>query len=134
MLNHPSIGPTASPISTKVTPPTAQARTVLKLLGVALLYALLTQVSINYFSLNGRISLIWVPGGFALAAILLVGKRYAWSVLVGEVMGILFRGGALSVAVPIGMGNALAALLGVWLLQRSGAFDSRLRMLGDYLR
>ena len=134
MLNHPSIGPTASPISTKVTPPTAQARTVLKLLGVALLYALLTQVSINYFSLNGRISLIWVPGGFALAAILLVGKRYAWSVLVGEVMGILFRGGALSVAVPIGMGNALAALLGVWLLQRSGVFDSRLRMLGDYLR
>ena len=134
MLNHPSIGPTASPISTKVTPPTAQARTVLKLLGVALLYALLTQVSINYFSLNGRISLIWVPGGFALAAILLVGKRYAWSVLVGEVMGILFRGGALSVAVPIGMGNALAAVLGVWLLQRSGAFDSRLRMLGDYLR
>ncbi len=134
MQNHPSIGSTASPISTKVTPPTAHVRAVLKLLGVALLYALLTQVSIIYFSLNGKISLVWVPGGFALAAILLVGKRYAWSVLVGEVMGILFRGGALSVAVPIGMGNALAALLGVWLLQRSGVFDSRLRMLGDYLR
>ncbi len=134
MQNHPSIGSTASPISTKVTPPTAHVRAVLKLLAVALLYALLTQVSIIYFSLNGKISLVWVPGGFALAAILLVGKRYAWSVLVGEVMGILFRGGALSVAVPIGMGNALAALLGVWLLQRSGVFDSRLRMLGDYLR
>ena len=136
MLNHPSIGSTASPISTQVTPPPTRARAhaVLKLLGVALLYALLTQVSVTYFSLNGRISLVWLPGGFALAAILLVGKRYAWSVLVGEVMGILFRGGALSVAVPIGMGNALAALLGVWLLQRSGVFDSRLRMLRDYLR
>ena len=65
------------------------------------LYALLTQVSINYFSLNGRISLIWVPGGFALAAILLVGKRYAWSVLVGEVIGVLFRGGVLSAALPM---------------------------------
>ena len=141
MLNPTPSGTSANAGAYPSASPTARepvvrpfARSVLMLLGMALLYAALTQVSVTYLSLNGRISIVWLPGGLALAMVLLVGKRYAASVLLGEVMGILFRGGALTNAVSIGVGNALAPLLGVWLLQYGGPFDKRLRMLRDYLR
>ena len=109
------------------------ARTLIRLLGVAVVYGLLAHVSVTYFTLNSRVSVVWLPGGFALAVVLLYGRRFAWSVLLGEVVGILFRDSPLSVAVPIGAGNALAALFSLGLLTRIGSFDKRVQKLRDYV-
>ena len=107
---------------------------LLPLLGVALLYVVLAKLSLAYFSINGRISVAWLPGGMALAVLLLYGKRYAWSVLLGEFAFIMIGGGATGLALTIGAGNALSALTGAWLMTRRAQFDTGLRSLQDFMR
>ena len=106
----------------------------LKLLGVALLYLALAKISIRFFSINGSTSVAWLPGGMALAVLLLYGNRYAWSVLAGQFMFVLLGGGAPGSALTMGAGSALAALTGAWLMNRRGQFDATLRSLQDYVR
>ena len=106
----------------------------LKLLGVALLYLALAKISIRFFSINGNTSVAWLPGGMALAVLLLYGNRYAWSVLAGQFMFVLLGGGAPGSALTMGAGSALAALTGAWLMNRRGQFDATLRSLQDYVR
>lgn len=107
---------------------------LLGLLGVALLYLALAKVSVSYFSINGKTSVAWLPGGMALAVLLLYGNRYAWSVLVGQFLFVLLGGGAPGPALTLGAGSALAALTGVWLMTRRMPFDATLRSLQDYVR
>ena len=118
-------------MTTTVNP--SHARTLIKLLGAAVVYSLLSQMSVSFFTL-GRVSIAWLPSGLALAIVLLFGKRFAWSVLIGEAVGILARGGAPIGALAIASGNAMGALLGVWLLRRDRTFDVNLQSLRDYLR
>ena len=107
---------------------------ILKLLGVAVLYALLAKVVLTFFSANGVVSIVWPPSGLALAVLLIGGKRYFPGVFLGAFLANAMAGLAMGVAAAIAMGNTLEALLGVWLLTRNGRFDSSLRALGDYLR
>ncbi len=108
---------------------------MLKLLGVAALYALLARVVLIYFSANGVVSVIWPPSGLALAVLLIGGKRYAWGVFLGALLANALAGGVtLGMAAAIATGNTLEAFLGAWLLTRNGRFDPTLRSLRDYLR
>ncbi|MDO8464282.1 MAG: PAS domain S-box protein [Gallionella sp.] len=107
---------------------------ILKLLGVAVLYALLAKIVLTFFSANGVVSIVWPPSGLALAMLLIGGKRYFPGVFLGAFLANAMTGLALGVAAAIAMGNTLEALLGAWLLTRDGRFDSDLRTLGDYLR
>ena len=107
---------------------------LLALLGVALLYLVLASLSLTYFSINGRSSVAWLPGGMALAVLLLYGKRYAWSVLLGEFAFIMIGGAAAGPALTSAAVNALAALTGAWLMTRRAPFDTGLRSLQDFVR
>ena len=107
---------------------------LLRLLCVALLYLALAKISVGYFSINGKTSVAWLPGGLALAALLLYGNRYAWSVLLGQFMFVLLGGGAPGPALSMGAGSALAALIGTWLMTQRGQFDATLRSVPDYVR
>ena len=107
---------------------------ILKLLGVAALYALLAKIVLTFFSANGVVSIVWPPSGLALAVLLIGGNRYFPGVFLGAFLANAMTGLALGVAASIAMGNTLEALLGAWLLTRDGKFDSNLRALGDYLR
>lgn len=105
------------------------------LLGVAVLYALLDILTLGYLAGNGIVSIIWPPSGLALAAVLLGGKRYAWSAFLGALAAEAFMPGYPALmSVGVGLAPAMEALLGAWLLKRSGRFDLQFRHLLDFLR
>ncbi|MDO9139115.1 MAG: MASE1 domain-containing protein, partial [Methylobacter sp.] len=95
---------------------------LLKPLGLAAIYALLGWLVYACCSGNAVISIIWLPAGLALSALLLGGNRYAGGVFVGAFLLNMIMLGSFAVAVSIALGNTLEALLAVWLLKRSGAF------------
>ena len=85
---------------------------LMKQLGVAVLYALLAKIVLVYFSVNGMVSIIWPPGGLALAALLIGGKHYAWSVFLGALLTNLIASDSFLIAAATATGNTLEALLG----------------------
>ncbi|OGS98419.1 MAG: hypothetical protein A3F73_09545 [Gallionellales bacterium RIFCSPLOWO2_12_FULL_59_22] len=107
---------------------------LLKLLGMASLYALLIHLTNLYFKSDIPIRVFEPASGWALAALLIGGKRYAWGVFFGAILVNATSGLTLWVATAIALSNTLAALLGAWLLTRDSRFDSHLRSLRDYLR
>jgi PAS domain S-box-containing protein len=105
-----------------------------RLAGLALLYALLADLVLGYFSANGNITLVWPPSGLALAALLLGGKKYWPGVYLGALAANLMAGSPLWVSALIALGNTLEPLFGLWLLTRNGRFDPALRTSRDYFR
>ena len=104
-----------------------------KLAWLALAYALLAKTFLVFLAPDGVTSIVWPPSGLALAALLLGGVKYWPAVLLGAFAGNLMAGSSALVSLSIASGNTLEALAGLYLLTRSGAFDRRLKRLGDYL-
>jgi len=77
-------------------------------------------------------TLVWVPSGIAIAALLLFGYRLWPGILMGAFLVNLFNGAPLLVAVGIGIGNTLEALVGTYLLKRN-RFSHALDHLRDVL-
>jgi len=108
---------------------------LLKQLGVAALYASLLRIGESHFESGGAVVGYFEPAsGLALAALLIGGKRYAWSILLGAFLIHATTDDSLWEAVTIASGDTLQALCGTWLLTRDGRFDLRLQSLRDYLR
>ena len=107
---------------------------LLKLIGLAGLYALLYKLPLIYFSHGGGSSSIFLASGLALAAILIGGNRYVWSIFLGVIFVHVW--GSFDLFGLLGMASAssLGALTGAWLLRRDQAFDSSLRTLPDFLK
>jgi PAS domain S-box-containing protein len=103
------------------------------LLAMALVYAALCKVCLVYFPGHGGFSIFWPPAGLALAALLLGGKRYAMSVVLG---GALANGSdpsfSIFSAVGLAAANALEALAGRWLMLHPGRFSGRLARARDF--
>ncbi len=110
-----------------------RATNILKQFGVAALYALLLYAGELFFE-GGNIVRHFEPAsGFALAVLLLGGKRYAWGVFFGAALIHAITCDSLWEAVIVASGDVLQAFFGAWLLTRSG-FDLRLQSLHGYLR
>src|SRR6266568_716961 len=77
-------------------------------------------------------TLVWFPSGIAVAALLLFGYRLWPGILMGAFLVNLFNGAPLLVAVGIGIGNTLEALVGTYLLKRN-RFSHALDHLRDVL-
>ncbi len=105
-----------------------------KQIGVAALYALLAHVVHLYFKNDAVASVFEPASGWALAALLIGGRRYALGVFIGSFLIHAMSNYPFWVTVTASLGNTLAALSGAWLLTRDGKFDSHLRTLRDYLR
>ncbi|MFZ2313604.1 MAG: MASE1 domain-containing protein, partial [Methylobacter sp.] len=106
---------------------------LLKLFSVAALYILLAKLSLIYSGSN-IVTVIWPASGLALAALLIGGRRYAWSVFLGAFLINIMSKDSLWTALFIAVDATLEPLIGVWLLNRDGRFDLRLQSLHDYLR
>jgi PAS domain S-box-containing protein len=111
----------------------APPRYLPKLLGFAVLYALLGKAVLLFFSTNGIVSVVWPPSGLALAALLIGGQRYFPGVFLGAFLVNIMTGLAPGASVAIATGSTLEALLGAWLLTRRGKLDLDLRSLRSYL-
>src|SRR5574340_826395 len=101
----------------------------LKQLGIAGLYALLVYVSELFFKNDTIVGHFGPASGLALATLLIGGKRYAWSVLLGAVPIHAISGDPLWEAVTVASGDTLQALCGAWLLTRGDKLDLRLQSL-----
>ena len=105
-----------------------------KQLGVAAIYALLAHIVHRYSNSDAVASVFEPASGWALAALLIGGMRYAWGVLFGALLIHAISGNPLWVTAAIALGDTLGAMLGAWLLTHASRFNSRLRSLRDYLR
>lgn len=106
--------------------------TLLKQTGIAALYGLLIYLD-NRYSGSATISVSFEPAsGLALAVILIGGMRYAWSILVGAILGNLLETPFAAVAIT-SVADTLEALAAAWLFTHIGKLDKTLGSLRDYL-
>jgi diguanylate cyclase (GGDEF)-like protein/PAS domain S-box-containing protein len=111
-----------------------QLATLLKQFGVAALYALIGLTILAYCSINGIISVIWLPAGLALSALLLGGNRYACGIFIGSLLVNIIATGSFWMAAAIATGNMLEALLAAWLLDRYDIFKQSVLSTRHYLK
>jgi diguanylate cyclase (GGDEF)-like protein/PAS domain S-box-containing protein len=105
----------------------------LKQLTVALLYTLIGTVIHHYFT-NQDIGILWPANGLGLAVVLIGGKRYLWSVLLGSVLlYVPFKESLFSIC-SISLANTAQVFIGHWLLTQNNRPVVVLNTLRDYLR
>jgi diguanylate cyclase (GGDEF)-like protein len=90
------------------------------------------RLGLSFGAVSRFATLVWFPSGIAIAALLLFGYRLWPGIFVGAFLANLLHGAPLFVAVGIGIGNTLEALVGTYLLKRNG-FRSSLDHLRDIL-
>lgn len=112
----------------------AKRRTVLEIAALAAVYILVAKLGLSLGAVAGFATLVWPPTGLALATLLLLGSRLWPGVFLGAGLVNAWAGAPLAVALGIGVGNTLEALLGVYVIRRiadfRGAFNSLRHILG----
>ncbi|MDH4286551.1 MAG: MASE1 domain-containing protein, partial [Gallionella sp.] len=108
----------------------------LKQLVVAALYALLFLSAMLY--IRDGCCIVMPAYGFALAALLIGGRKYAWGVFFGELLTDLLvlepGNGHWAASIVDASGDTLALLFGAWLVARDKTFNVSIRSQRDYLR
>ncbi len=107
---------------------------LLKLLAAGVLYFLTSWISRTYFTVNGSTSILFLASGVGLAALLLGGSRYFWSVFFGAFLANLWLGDAVLTGALIAGGAALAAWFGTWLISYRHKFNAELLSCPDLLK
>jgi len=97
-----------------------------RFLGLASLYVIFARLGLSLGAIAGFATLVWPPTGIAIAALLLLGTR-AWpGVFVGAVVANLLSGASVPVALGIGVGNTLEALVCAYIATRITDFSTTL--------
>jgi PAS domain S-box-containing protein len=104
---------------------------VLRMSGLALVYTVLEKVVLTFAITYGTVTIFWIPGGVALAAFLLWGKKLWPGVFIGAFAGGVMVGDPFWVSLLIAVGNTLESLFAAWLLSRLNGFDTELNKLGN---
>ncbi len=110
-----------------------QAKQVMRIVGLALIYGLLARMVLTYTLANGNVTILWLPGGVALAALLLGGKKLWPGVFIGATVAGLMMRDPLWVSLLIASGNTLETLCAAWLLSRINDFDTNIDKPRDLL-
>jgi PAS domain S-box-containing protein len=105
-----------------------------RMAGLALAYALLALWVLVLSTANGNVTLFWMPGGLALAALLAWGRQIWPGVLGGALAAGILIGDPLPTSLLIALGNTLETLLCHWLLQSRLRFNPELTQTGDFLK
>jgi signal transduction histidine kinase len=105
---------------------------LLALSALFLVYFFTAKFGLSIYAVSGFATLVWLPTGISLSALLLFGKRL-WPAIFAAAFAVnYFSGAPLPAAFSIGVGNTLEAVLGVYLLNRFG-FDKTIRRVKDAL-
>ncbi len=109
-------------------------RTVVAFAAVAIGYAILACVGLQWAQVNGAGSPIWPAAGFGLAALLLGGPELWPAIVIGRLVAGYLSGSQqpLMVELAISFGNAGGAYCAAIFLERK-SFDRRLHRLNDAL-
>lgn len=101
---------------------------------MTLAYVLLARISLGFTTIVDTVTILWIPGGVALAVLLLYGKKFWPAIVVGEYASNLLAGQTPITSGFITIGASLEPLLGAWLLTRNGRFDISMQRLEDFFR
>ncbi|MEX0834200.1 MAG: MASE1 domain-containing protein [Actinomycetota bacterium] len=107
-------------------------RYVLTIVAVAALYVLAARLAFSLGAVAGNAAPVWPPSGLALAALLLLGRRYWPAVTLGALVANLTTEVPIGAAIAPAAGNTLEAMLGAYLLRRTG-FDLSMSRVRDVL-
>ena len=107
--------------------PKATAAYLLKILALVVIYHLAARVGLAMAYVQINVSPVWPPPGIALAALLIFGYDLWPGISLSVLLGSIFTGADLSVAVGMAVGNTLEALAGAYLLKRFVHFHNGLR-------
>ena len=99
-----------------------------KIVLLFLVYFVAARFVLQFEPVGGFATLFWPPTGIALAALFLFGSRLWPAVLAGAFLANFLTGASIPVAVAVGAGNAMEALIGASLLHIVGFRASMQRM------
>ncbi len=105
---------------------------IIKFITLILSYAILARIVLTLSTHDGNVTVLWLPGGLALAALLTWGIRFWPAIFIGALLAGLIVDDPWSVSSLIALGNTLETLLAVRLLQQSTSFNPALRYIRDY--
>lgn len=106
---------------------------VFGLVALAAGYVAAARLGLRLNAVSGFATLVWAPSGIALASLLTFGSRLWPGVWLGAVVANVLTGAPLPVAVAIGTGNTIEALVGVQALLSFPRFDRSLNRVADVL-
>jgi signal transduction histidine kinase len=102
-----------------------------ELIVLFLVYVVSARLGLMMGAVSGFATLVWPPTGIAMAALLLRGLRLWPAVMLGAIVANIWAGAPFWVALGIGLGNTLEAVLAVYLLTRLVHFHVGLDRLVD---
>ena len=103
-----------------------------RLVLIALLYAFVAKLVLSLALENNNVTIFWMPGGLALAVLILWGEQYGVAVFVGALLAGFLVGDSWVVSGMLALGNTLETIFAYRLLQRLGNFDSGLSKTDDF--
>jgi len=84
----------------------------LRFVAIFVLYLLLARLGLNYATVNGNGTILWLPSGLALVVMLLWGRQYWPGIFGGAFAAGLMAGDSVWLSMLIAAGNTLEPLLG----------------------
>ena len=103
---------------------------VLLVLALAAVYVALAKLGFLVAVVAEQVTLVWLPSGLSLAALILLGRALWPGVFLGALVANAMTDAPLWTAGVIAAGNTLEAVLGAWFLEQA-AFFPRIRRLRD---
>ena len=98
---------------------------------LAIVYVVAARAGLMMDAVSGFATLVWPPTGLSLAALLILGPRLWPGVFAGAFIANLLTGAPVLVALGIGVGNTLEAVLAVYALRRIPGFGVSLERVVD---
>jgi signal transduction histidine kinase len=90
------------------------------ILALCAIYFSTAKLGFSLAAVNGFATLVWLPSGISVAALLLFGYRLWPGITLGALLANFSNGAPLFVAIGIAIGNTLEALVIIYLLKRKG--------------
>lgn len=100
---------------------------------LALVYVASARLGLELDAVSGFATLVWPASGIALAALIIFGVRLWPGIFVGAFTANSLVGAPILVAIGIGTGNTLSAIVGAYLLRRIPGFHPSLTRVRDTL-
>lgn len=104
------------------------------MVGLALAYATVARLVLSVSMLSGNLTMLWMPGGMALAALLAWGMHFWPAVFVGALAAGIVANDALPLSAAIALGNTLETLSAALILKKLPQFDPELTKNSDFIR
>ena len=100
---------------------------------LAIVYLVAARAGLMLDAVAGFATLVWAPSGLSLATLLILGPGLWPGVFIGAFLANLLTGAPVPVALGIGAGNTLEAVLAVYALRRIPGFQVSLERLADVI-